>query len=106
MEKKTQKRKKMKRKEKFDHFWYEEQFRVSLDDMKLYHIRDTECKKPFVVIGFNNKEMSFRRFKNKIRILARARSHLVSFNVSNFNKILEKWTKVLSGEFSISGYDF
>ena len=69
----------MKKNEKFDDFWYEEQFRFSLENMKLYHIRDDRCEKPFVVIGYNTQKMSFRRFKNKIRNLSRARIYLVSF---------------------------
>ena len=67
----------MEKNEKFDSFWYEEYYRVSLSDMKLYHIQDKSCQKPFVVIGYKIKEMTFRRFKNKVRMLLRATMFLV-----------------------------
>ena len=88
--------------ESFDSFWFEERFRVSICDMKLSHIQDRSCKKPFVVIGYNSKEMSYRRFKNKIRSLGRAMKFLVSFLFILVKNLSEKWSKIYARKFAIS----
>ena len=55
--------------EEFDQDWFVDLFRVSLPQMKLYARWDKKCPRPFCVIGYDTKSMSFKKFKSKILAL-------------------------------------
>ena len=50
----------------FDDHWFENFYRCSISKMKLFDPWDIHCPRPFCVIGYDSRMMTFSQFQKKI----------------------------------------